>query len=157
VVVSIPGFDIMGTLGQGQSAAVYEARDTRHGRVVALKVLKPELLAHEAARLHFHREARALLRVVHPNVVAVFDYSGPDAEQPWIASERLQGQPLKALVDERGVLPESVCAALFQQVLWGLEAAHAYGLLHRDLSLSNIFVEETGRAVVTDFGLAASV
>ena len=153
----IADYDIVKKLGEGQSAIVYQAKDKRSQKTVALKVLRDELLAHEASRAHFHREARALLGVVDEHVVSVHDYSGKDGEAPFIATELLDGADLKSLVDARGPVPSRVAAAIFTQAAAGLAAAHAQKLIHRDFSLANIFVEKSGRVVVTDFGLVASV
>ncbi len=151
------GFAIVGTLGEGSIAQVFRARDTLTGREVALKVLRPEMRGEPEVRAHFHREARALMRIEHPNVIGVLDYSGPEAAIPFIAMERLRGATLAALIADRGKLPGPVARALFSQAASGLEAAHRMELIHRDLSLGNIFVEDDGRVVITDFGLVAAV
>ncbi|MCC6809667.1 MAG: serine/threonine protein kinase [Deltaproteobacteria bacterium] len=153
----IPGYDLRRRIGEGASAVVYEALEQRTGRAVAMKILRDELLAEPTARQRFHREARALMCVVHPNVAAVFDYSGPDEERVFIAMELFDGKSLKELIEARGHLPDDVAAAIFMQVFSALTAAHGERLLHRDLSATNIVVTASGRAVVTDFGLVASV
>ncbi len=143
-------------IGEGVTARVYAAKDD-DGRAAAVKVMRPEVLEHPEARARFHREARALMSIEHENVVTLYDYSGVEVAAPFIAMERLRGRTLAALVDERGALPEAVAAAVMMQVAAGLAAAHAERLLHRDLSLGNLFVEDSGRVVVSDFGLAAAV
>src|SRR4051794_30577880 len=89
-------------LGEGASAQVFVAIEETSGRRVALKVLRAERGTSDAARLRFHREARALFSIEHPNVMTVYDYSGPDATTPYLASELLVGDALEALVDGRG-------------------------------------------------------
>ncbi len=149
-------YEITGLLGEGAVAYVLAAVEARTGRGVALKVLRPELVEQPLVRIHFHREANALMGIEHPNVIELYDYSGPGAEHPYIATEILSGETVRTLVERRGKIAAEAFRPLFAQVVSGLAAAHRAGLMHRDLSLENIFVEEGGRVVLTDFGLVAA-
>lgn len=150
-------YELLAELGRGTSAVVYSALHADTQRLVALKLLNDEHCKDEGSRLRFHREAMALSRVEHENVVSVLDYSGRDAERLFLVTERLTGRDLKVLVSERGAVGELEALALFWQAAQGLRAAHAEALIHRDLSLQNLFVDGSGRLVVTDFGLVAEI
>lgn len=133
---------------------VYEATDTELGRTVAVKVLTPEATSNRA-RLRLVREAQALARLSHPNVVQVFD-AGFDGQQLFIAMELVRGRTLEAwLADEnpdwRATLESLLAAGR------GLQAAHDAGLVHRDFKPSNVLVGDDGRVRVADFGLVTSL
>jgi serine/threonine protein kinase len=151
-------------LGTGGSASVFSAVDVRDDSALALKILHPHLSADEAAREALFREARAAAGLRHPNIVAVLDVglhgAGSDA-QAWIALELAHGVSLAEHVELHGVLGSLQTVALAGGVLRGLEAAHAAGLVHRDVSPANIMVSPGADALLTpddvrlvDFGLA---
>jgi serine/threonine-protein kinase len=155
MAVTIPGYDLRRLLGDGRSTLVYEAIEQRTGRTVAVKVWNRPLDA--AAKSRIFKEARALMCVVHPNVVQVIDYAAADAAEPFVAMELCEGQSLDAVIDERKRLPEQVAASIFAQVFAGMSAAHAQGVLHRGFSAASVILTQSGRAVVTDFGLGLRV
>lgn len=131
---------------------VYRAHDARLRRDVAVKVL-PRLLSRDAGRLHrFEQEARAAAALNHPNIVAVFDFGVTD-EGPYVVSELLEGETLRALV-AHGPLSPRRAVDLAVQTANGMAAAHQRGIVHRDLKPENIFVTTDGRAKILDFGLA---
>jgi eukaryotic-like serine/threonine-protein kinase len=141
-------FEIVRLLGAGGMGAVYEARDPELGRSVALKVIRepnPQL------SLRLLREAQALAQLQHPNVVAVHDV-GTDGDEVFVAMELVDGTSL----DRRAPKPASwrEVVELFVQAGRGLIAAHAKGLIHRDVKPANLFVDRDGRVRVGDFGLA---
>lgn len=138
-----------------QTAALVDAVDTRLERRVWLKVLTAVIDA--PARARFHREARALMAIEHPNVLMLHDYSGPTEAQPYIAYEPLHGPTLKTLLAEKGAMPKDVHLAFFLQVADGLATLHAQGLAHRNLSLDCLRLEEDGRVVIDDLASAADV
>ncbi|MDP1792563.1 MAG: serine/threonine-protein kinase [Acidimicrobiales bacterium] len=141
--------DIIGKGGMGE---VRRAHDTRLGRDVAIKFLRPDLAAQEAVRLRFEDEARNAGQLTHPNVVTVYD-SGEHNGQPYIVMECLPGRSLRDEI-AKGPLPESFATVVALDALGGLEAAHAAGIVHRDVAPSNILLTDDGRAKIADFGIA---
>jgi len=144
-------YEILAPIGKGGMGEVYRARDTRLHRDIAVKVL-PQGFATEAAQERFLREARAASALNHPNICAVYDV-GEAAGHPFLVMELLDG---KTLGDHIGGRPLQipVALALCVQVADALEAAHAKGIIHRDVKPANIFVTGRGDAKVLDFGLA---
>ncbi len=145
-------YEIVSPLGTGGMGEVYQARDTRLGRNVALKVL-PAAFAGNADRLRrFEQEARAAASINHPNIVAVFDVGTQD-ETPYVVSELLEGETLRARL-QTGALGVGRAVDYAVQMARGLEAAHDKGIVHRDLKPENVFLTRDGRAKILDFGLA---
>jgi eukaryotic-like serine/threonine-protein kinase len=145
-------YEILAPLGVGGMGEVYRARDTRLGRDVAIKIL-PESFSDGGDRLRrFEQEAQAVAALNHPNILAVFDV-GQDRESPFLVSELLEGDSLRATID-RGPLPQRKTIEYGVQIAQGLAAAHGKGIVHRDLKPENVFVTKDGRVKVLDFGLA---
>ena len=142
-------------LGRGGMGEVYDAVDRRLDRPVALKCLRADLVEDEAMRRRVETEARLAARLVHPNVVTVFD-SGIDDGHPFIVMERLDGRTLRDDLRE-GPLPDREVRALAVQVLDALEAAHEIGLIHRDVKPGNVLAASGGTWKVADFGIATSI
>ncbi len=141
-------------IGRGGMGVVFLARDERLDRQVALKVLPPELARHESARERFLREARMAAKLSHPNIVPVYraDEIGGFA---FFAMEYIAGDTLAARMRARGVLNADEVIRVARDVAWALAYAHARGIIHRDIKPENILIEaNTGRALVTDFGIA---
>ena len=147
---------ILREAGRGGMSLVYEAEDTRIGRRVALKVLSvplsltPEQRAATIARLK--REARAIARLSHPNIVAIFDI-GEENGQHFLVMEFLEGQTLRERIAE-GPLPLGEVAAILDGVVAGLDAVHAAGIVHRDIKPSNVMLLPDGGVKLMDFGVA---
>lgn len=139
-------------LGHGGMGAVWLGTDDVLGRDVALKQLTPPA-AGGAPTARAAREARLAARLNHPNVVAVFDLVEEGA-QPWLVMEYVEGSSLAQLIHEFGPLSPSDAAAVLVQIADGLRAAHAAGVVHRDVKPSNILVTRDGMAKLTDFGVA---
>jgi serine/threonine-protein kinase len=138
-------------LGQGGMGRVVRAWDTRMQRDVAIKTIL-DTASDPDACMRFHREARALGRVRHPNVVEVIDYSGRGAALPFIVLELIDGANLNAIIHVTA-LPELVALCVLRDLCDAVAAIHEQGLIHRDLKPENIFTEASGRVVVGDFGI----
>ena len=146
-------------LGTGGMADVYDAVDERLDRPVAVKVLRPEMASREDVRLRFEAEARSAARLIHPNVVGVFD-SGEDEDGalPYLVMERLPGETLAdRMQGEAGTLDTDWVLRTAGDVLLALGAAHAAGLVHRDVKPANVLIGTDGCAKVADFGIAKSL
>jgi serine/threonine-protein kinase len=136
-------------------ADVYAAVDTRLGRPVAVKMLRPAMAARPDVRRRFEDEARAAARLSHPNVVAVYD-TGEDQGTPWIVMERLSGETLAQRMGDKPLDVDWVLR-MAGDVLGALSAAHAAGIVHRDVKPGNILFTDEGCAKVADFGIAKSI
>ena len=149
-------FRLLRTLGEGAQATVWLAHDPRLDREVAVKVLRPG--ADPLAVDEWLHEARAVSRLNHPNIVPVFE-ADLHAGQPYLVFEYVSGGTLAAHLRAKGRLPARAAVEIAMQVLGGLHAAHAAGVVHRDLQPSNILLDgaggSAGRARVMDFGIAA--
>ena len=141
-------------LGRGGMAVVYLARDVRLDRPVAIKLLPPELAAHDKLRDRFMREARTAARLSHPHIVAIHSVDEVRGYVFYVMSY-VDGETLAERVANRGPLPPREASRLLQEVAGALAAAHSHGVVHRDVKPGNILLERaTGRAMVTDFGIA---
>ncbi|MCX2967635.1 MULTISPECIES: Stk1 family PASTA domain-containing Ser/Thr kinase [Streptomyces] len=140
----------------GGMATVYRAVDTRLDRVLALKVMHPSL-AHDASFVErFIREAKAVARLDHPNVVSVYD-QGKDSAYVYLAMEHVAGCTLRDVLTRRGALQPRAALDILEPVLAGLGAAHRAGLVHRDVKPENVLIGDDGRVKVADFGLVRAV
>jgi serine/threonine protein kinase len=153
---TLAGYRLVKKLGEGGMGMVFAAEDIRLKRRVALKLMKPEVAAKEQHRQRFLREAQAAAAVEHDHIVPIFQI-GEDNGSPFIAMPFLKGEPLDVrLKRSRLPLPEIIVIA--RQTAEGLAAAHAHGLIHRDIKPGNIWLETTGdgahRVKILDFGLA---
>jgi dienelactone hydrolase len=146
-------FEILDKLGEGGMGVLYRARDSRLGRTVAIKVLRPEVVADPERTRRFLVEARAVSALNHPNVVTIHDIGEDPARGTWIAMECLEGESLRQKL-ERGLpaVPEALRVAV--EVARGLAAAHAAGIVHRDVKPANVMITSSGLVKVLDFGLA---
>ena len=145
-------YEIGALLGAGGMGVVYRARDERLQRDVAVKILPPGVLTDEAARSRFRKEARALAKLSHPNIAAVYDVGEQDG-MDYLVMECVPGESLAAKL-QSGPLPVKDVLSLGVEIAAALEDAHEQGVVHRDLKPANIMVTPKGHAKVLDFGLA---
>ena len=143
---------IVEPLGAGGMGVVYRARDEKLERVVAIKMLAPGVLRGEEARRQFRREARALAKLNHPRIAAVYDVGEQDGVD-YIVMELVEGESLGAKL-RAGPLAVKDATAIALQVAEALEEAHEQGVIHRDLKPANVMMTPKGNAKVLDFGLA---
>ena len=151
------GYEVSGVVGTGGMGVVLKAFDRSLDRTVAIKVLAPHLASSGAARKRFAREAKAAAAVLHPNVMAIHGVAN-DEELPYLVMPYLRGVSLQKRIDDEGPLPTCEILRIGSQIAEGLAAAHAQGLVHRDVKPANILLEEgVERVAITDFGLARAV
>lgn len=148
-------YEVRQVIARGGMATVFAAVDTRNGAEVALKLLLP-MVGGEEARTRFRREFRALSRLHHPNVLQVHD-SGLWGDRPWFSMELLKGRDLREEVEELGKLPPAERYTRVEEILRQVTRALAYihdrGLIHRDITPRNIWVQPDGRVKLMDFGV----
>jgi eukaryotic-like serine/threonine-protein kinase len=147
-------YEILEVLGQGAFGIVFKALDEKLQRVVAIKVLSPQLAATSPARKRFLREARASAAVRHENVVSIYDVE--DEPIPYLVMEYIPGETLQGRLDNHGPLDLPDVLRLGKQIADGLAAAHAQQLIHRDVKPGNILLDTSidDHVKITDFGLA---
>jgi len=149
-------FDVKQRLGKGSMASVYLARERELGRLVAVKVLLPRLASDETARRRFEREAKAAASLAHPNVVDVFRFGRLPDETPYLVMRFVKGRTLEERLAAEGPLPLPLAYEVLGAVSSALSAAHARGIVHRDVRPANVLWDEDRRqALLTDFGIAA--
>ncbi|MBX3447907.1 MAG: serine/threonine protein kinase [Planctomycetaceae bacterium] len=148
-------YDVEAIIGRGGCGIVLKAFDAKLHRIVAIKVMTPELAATSPARKRFLREARATAAVRHDNVVSI--HAVEEQPLPFLVMEYIDGQTLQDAINATGPLSIHEVVSIGRQIASGLEAAHAQGLIHRDIKPANILLENgSERPRITDFGLARS-
>ena len=148
-------YELLGVLGRGATGRVYHAWDCKLEREVALKLVVKG--ADEKSRERFHREVCAIAALRHPNIVEIFDYSGPESPQLYYVMERLDGDDLFNLIHAHGLIPEPAAAAIGHELCLALAFMHEAGVIHRDLKPENVYLSAHGRVVLTDFGIVKAV
>ena len=144
-------YEILEELGRGGFAVVYKARDTTLDRVVALKVLHPQLTTDPKFVQRFHQEARTAASFLHPHIVTIFEV-GEEAGQHFLAMACLSGCTLDQLLT-RGAMPPLRAVSILEQLAAALDVIHQKGLIHRDVKPGNVMVDDSGRATLLDFGI----
>jgi serine/threonine-protein kinase len=147
------GYRIEQLIGRGGMGVVYRAYDLRLKRAVALKLVSPELALDERFRERFARETEAAMSLEHPNVVPVYD-AGDVAGHFYLAMRLVEGADLRKLLSAEGRLSPPRALAICRQTCGALDAAHARGLVHRDVKPSNVLLDENEHVYLADFGLA---
>lgn len=151
-------YELLEEIGHGGMATVYKARDSRLDRLVAIKVLHPHLQKTPEARSRFTREAQSVAKLKHGGILEIYDYSGDDSPESYIAAELLTGPTLKVFIEDEGTaLPAEVAAAFAIQIARALGAAHAAKIVHRDVKPENVLLHENIKLKLTDFGIAQMV
>jgi serine/threonine-protein kinase len=148
----VPGYEVLGELGSGGMGVVYKARDARLKRLVALKMILSGPHARPEERERFRREAEAVARLQHPNVVQIYEVGEQDG-RPYLALEYVGGGSLAGRLGGRPLPPDDA-ARLVRSLALAVHAAHLRGIVHRDLKPANVLLTEDGTPKVTDFGLA---
>ncbi len=145
-------YEIVAPLGAGGMGEVYKARDTRLGRLVAVKVLPEHLARNEDALSRFEREAKAVAALNHPNILGIHDFETHEAS-PYVVMELLEGESLRSRLHPGPLSPQRAIE-IAVQMAEGLAAAHEKGVVHRDLKPENLWITKDGRLKILDFGLA---
>ncbi|ROP63506.1 serine/threonine-protein kinase [Curtobacterium sp. PhB130] len=157
-------YEIGDVIGRGGMATVHVGQDTRLGRRVAVKLLKPSLANDPAFRTRFRQEAQAAARMAHPTIVRVYDageetvteQSGAEVQVPFIVMEYVEGRPLSDIIGEGPVDPDEA-VRITSGILTALEYSHRAGVVHRDIKPANVMVTHTGQVKVMDFGIARAI
>jgi eukaryotic-like serine/threonine-protein kinase len=149
-------FEILQLLGQGGMGAVYKARDIELDRLVALKLIRPELASHPEILRRFKQELLLARDVTHRNVIRIFDL-GQAQGIKFITMEYVEGRDLRGVIHEKGKMTPQEAVPIVLHIAAALEAAHHAGVVHRDLKPQNIMVDKDGRVYVMDFGIARSL
>ncbi len=149
-------YDLLDEIGRGGMAVVYRAWDSSLNREVALKLLHPHLASHKEARIRFQREAHAVARLHHKNIVEVYDYSGEEGDDIYIIMELIEGTTLRKFLADRpgGPLSAEAAALIARQIFDALATAHEQGVVHRDVKPENILIGTDGTIRLSDFGIA---
>jgi serine/threonine protein kinase/tetratricopeptide (TPR) repeat protein len=149
-------YQILDVLGEGGMGAVYKAKDRELNRMVALKVIRPELARNPAIVERFKQELRLSHQVTHKNVIRIYDL-GEGEGVKFITMEYIEGKDLRSLIREKNRFTPEETVEVIQQVCHALDAAHSVGVIHRDLKPQNIMQDRAGRILVMDFGLARTL
>jgi WD40 repeat protein/tRNA A-37 threonylcarbamoyl transferase component Bud32 len=152
-VPTVPGYDLLESIGEGGMGIVWKARQTKLNRLVALKMMLGEERAGSKGLIRFLAEAEAVAAVKHPHVVQVYDY-GEAGGRPFLAMEYLSGGSLADQLKQTGRLDPKAAAELVATLAGAVQAAHDLGIVHRDLKPGNVLFDERRQPKVTDFGLA---
>ncbi|HEY4853561.1 MAG TPA: protein kinase, partial [Streptosporangiaceae bacterium] len=155
----VASYRIVEQIGRGGMAVVYRARDIRLDRWVALKILAPDLALDQVFRQRFIRESRAAAAVDHPNIIPIFE-AGEAEGVLFIAMRFVSGQDVRSLLDREGTLPAARATGIVAQVASALDAAHACGLVHRDVKPANMLLSDMAKrgtadhVYLSDFGVS---
>src|SRR6187397_2449510 len=158
-------YELLEEIGHGGMATVFRARDRRLGREVAIKIIHRHLRDNPEVAARFGREATAVAKLRHPNIVEVYDVSDADEPERYLVVELIRGMTLRERLRHDGPLAPEVAAAVAHEIGAGLEHAHHQGVIHRDVKPENVLIEHVPpdhstldrpsvRVKLTDFGIA---
>ena len=150
-------YELLDEVGHGGMAVVYRGRDKSLDREVAVKILHPHLAKHAEAKRRFQREAQAVAKLRHENIVEIYDYSGYESKQSYIVTEFIHGTTLKAFLHHRPISHPEIAVMIVLEVSRAVAHAHRSGIIHRDIKPENIMVREDGRIKLMDFGIAQMI
>ncbi len=150
-------YELLEEVGHGGMAVVYRGLDRSLRRTVAVKVLHRHLADHQEARDRFEREAQAVAKLRHENILEIFDFSGQDSGESYIVTEFIDGQTLKQFITTHPIQHPEIAALIVAQVAKALKHAHGLGILHRDVKPENIMVRNDGMVKLMDFGIAQMI
>jgi eukaryotic-like serine/threonine-protein kinase len=149
-------YEILQLLGEGGMGSVYKARDTAVDRLVAIKVIRPDLANRPDILARFKQELVLARQVTHKNVIRIFDLGEAEGLK-FITMDFIEGCDLKSILREKGKLSPNEATSIVTQICRALDAAHSEGVVHRDLKPQNIMIDARGRVTVMDFGIARSM
>ena len=150
-------YELLERVGQGGMAIVYRGIDRQLKRVVAIKILHKHLSDYQEARDRFEREAQAVAKLRHENILEIFDYSAKEGFESYIVTEFIDGQTLKQFITERPITFPEIGGMIILQVCRALAHAHAGSILHRDVKPENIMIRHDGVVKLMDFGISHMV
>ncbi|MCK5798691.1 MAG: protein kinase [Deltaproteobacteria bacterium] len=150
-------YKLLEEVGQGGMAVVYRGFDTLLEREVAIKILHPHLAKEEESKQRFQREAHAVAKLRHDNILEIYDYSGIESDESFIVTEFIRGQTLKAFLNRTPISHPEIAAMIVFEVASALDHAHGLGIIHRDIKPENIMIRSDGRIKLMDFGIAQIV
>ncbi len=150
-------YELLERVGQGGMAIVYRGRDNSLRRDVAVKVLHQHLAEHKEARERFEREAQAVAKLRHENILEIYDFSGIDSSESYIVTEFIEGQSLKEFITDHSIRYPEIGAMITLEVCKALQHAHSQGILHRDVKPENVMIRSDGVVKLTDFGIAQMI
>jgi eukaryotic-like serine/threonine-protein kinase len=147
-------YELLEEVGHGGMAVVYRGLDTVLDREVAVKILHSHLAEQQESRQRFQREAHAVAKLRHENIIEIYDYSGIDSPESYIVTEFIHGQTLKDYLARSPISHPEIAAMIISEVCNALAHAHSLGVIHRDIKPENIMIRDDGRVKLTDFGIA---
>ncbi len=150
-------YELLEEVGQGGMAVVYRGLDRSLRREVAVKVLHRHLASHQEARDRFEREAHAVAKLHHENILEIFDFSGNSSSESYIVTEFIEGPTLRQFINDHRIGYPEIGALITAQVCKALTHAHGMGILHRDVKPENIMIGKDGVVKLMDFGIAQMV
>lgn len=150
-------YQIVTKLGSGGTAVVYKAIDTVLNREVTVKILQEQFTTNQKFVLRFRKEAQAIAALSHPNIVSVYDVGTSEEGEQYLIMEYVEGKTLKEVIKKKGVLSLDRALDYTNQILAGLNHAHSFGVVHRDIKPQNIMITPTGQVKIMDFGLAMNL
>ncbi len=150
-------YKLLEEVGQGGMAVVYRAHDTALDREVAVKVLHPHLAGQAESRDRLEREAQAVAKLRHENILEIFDYSGRNSKKSFIVTEFIHGTTLRGFMNDHPLPHPELAELIVSEIARALEHAHQVGIIHRDIKPENVMIRRDGVIKLTDFGIAQMI